>query len=59
MVNGGKRRGCNCIDEGMLSQLIFSLYLAHLKPCDNNGIDLNLMELANSEIRDVGGAKAI
>lgn len=34
--------------EEMLSHLIFSLYLAHLGPCDNISIDLNKPGPANS-----------
>lgn len=34
--------------EAMLSHLIFSLYLAHLGPCDNISIDLNKPVSANA-----------
>lgn len=34
--------------EEMLSHLIFSLYLAHLGPCDNISIDPNKPGPANS-----------
>lgn len=34
--------------EEMLSHLTFSLYLAHLGPCDNTDIDSKMPVLANS-----------
>lgn len=36
------------MSEEMLSHLIFSLYLAHLGPCDNISIDSNKLVPANS-----------
>lgn len=39
--------------EEMLSHLIFSLYLAHLGPCDNVGIDSNSPVLTNSIMADI------
>lgn len=39
--------------EAMLSHLIFSLYLAHLGPCDNISIDSNKPVSANSIMAEV------
>lgn len=36
------------MSKEMLSHLIFSLYLAHLGPCDNISIDSNKLVPANS-----------
>lgn len=41
----------------MLSHIIYSLYLAHLEPCDNIAIDLNLLELGNSIVENVNELK--
>lgn len=39
--------------EEMLSHLIFSLYLVHLGPCDNIGIDSNKPVLADPIMAEV------